>query len=201
MDKKLFIQNTGVEIKKITNIEELILMVGVIERIKKGFLCYRTAHEDCDEVRGKACDEICEEPLIIQDCSLVEIPLIECINAQDHSSEDSQTEYVADKIVVKKVSLKSFVRKMKSRKSRAFIKSDKWKIIRSITIGIYGSSCMCCGKSFEDKLMNVDHIKPRSKYPRLMDDFYNLQVLCVFCNFKKGIKETDYRPLSVIGIN
>jgi 5-methylcytosine-specific restriction endonuclease McrA len=42
--------------------------------------------------------------------------------------------------------------------------------------------------------MNVDHIKPRHKYPHLAMDESNLQVLCATCNAGKGGRdETDWR--------
>ena len=43
--------------------------------------------------------------------------------------------------------------------------------------------------------MHVDHIKPRSKYPRLELDFDNLQVLCEDCNLGKSNRyKVDLRP-------
>ena len=37
-------------------------------------------------------------------------------------------------------------------------------------------------------MIHVDHIKPRSKYPKLALDQSNLQPLCETCNLKKGDK-------------
>ena len=57
---------------------------------------------------------------------------------------------------------------------------------------------MMCGRSpktHRGVVANVDHIKPRSKYPELSLVFDNLQVLCGACNKGKGNKyQTDYRP-------
>ena len=47
--------------------------------------------------------------------------------------------------------------------------------------------------------MNVDHIKPRKKYPELALDKSNLQVLCEECNHGKGNwDETDWRPENAV---
>jgi 5-methylcytosine-specific restriction endonuclease McrA len=43
-------------------------------------------------------------------------------------------------------------------------------------------------------VINVDHIKPRRKYPELALTESNLQVLCGTCNHGKGSwDETDWR--------
>lgn len=65
-----------------------------------------------------------------------------------------------------------------------------WPELRDKAIDTYGAKCMCCGSIKE---IHVDHIKPRSIYPELTLCFDNLQVLCRYCNFKKGLSETDYR--------
>ena len=52
---------------------------------------------------------------------------------------------------------------------------------------------MKCGKSHVE--IHVDHIRPRSKFPKLELDFDNLQVLCKSCNKEKSnLHSTDYRP-------
>lgn len=38
-------------------------------------------------------------------------------------------------------------------------------------------ACLCI-----DKVIHVDHIKPRSTFPQLEMDINNLQILCVDCN-------------------
>ncbi len=43
--------------------------------------------------------------------------------------------------------------------------------------------------------MNVDLIKPRSKFPELALTLDNLQILCAACNHGKGNwDQTDWRP-------
>ena len=46
--------------------------------------------------------------------------------------------------------------------------------------------------------MNVDHIRPRTKYPDLALKMSNLQTLCADCNCGKGWRdETDWREPDV----
>lgn len=82
----------------------------------------------------------------------------------------------------------------------AFFDSDEWKALRYRVLLHYGRKCMCCGATPSDgKKMHVDHIKPRSKFPELALDFYNLQVLCEDCNLGKSAKDqTDFRGLTVV---
>jgi len=50
---------------------------------------------------------------------------------------------------------------------------------------------MKCGST---ENIEVDHIKPRSKFPELRWDFDNLQILCRKCNVLKwNYHSTDYR--------
>ena len=59
----------------------------------------------------------------------------------------------------------------------------------------YEARCQCCGNSPKTgAVLNVDHIKPRKKYPELALDINNLQILCEECNHGKGNwDETDWR--------
>lgn len=77
-----------------------------------------------------------------------------------------------------------------------FYVSDEWRSIRYEALKLHGARCQCCGMSpKEGKIMHVDHIKPRSKYPELALDVTNLQVLCEDCNLGKMARdETDWRP-------
>ena len=54
---------------------------------------------------------------------------------------------------------------------------------------------MCCGhRGTQDNPLQVDHIKPRSKFPHLALEISNLQVLCRDCNLGKGNRDaTDWR--------
>mgnify|MGYP003675798593 CR=1 FL=1 len=55
------------------------------------------------------------------------------------------------------------------------------------------NNCFKCGCS--DNL-EIDHIKPESKYPELALDENNVQLLCRSCNASKGNRnEIDYTPI------
>ena len=70
-----------------------------------------------------------------------------------------------------------------------------WSKLRIHILDKYGRKCQCCGATPESgAVINVDHIKPRERYPHLALDPDNLQVLCADCNRGKGASETDYRP-------
>ena len=60
--------------------------------------------------------------------------------------------------------------------------------LRPLVFEKYGYQCLRCG-SKED--IEIDHIKPRSKYPQLeeLDAIDNLQPLCRDCNLSKGIND------------
>lgn len=83
-----------------------------------------------------------------------------------------------------------------SRKAHPFYSTKEWKTLSKEVRDFYGYTCMCCGSTREDGAIIVtDHIKPRSKYPDLILEFDNMQVLCASCNLSKSNRhETDYRP-------
>jgi 5-methylcytosine-specific restriction endonuclease McrA len=77
----------------------------------------------------------------------------------------------------------------------AFLSSYEWRKLRMQAIKLYGARCMCCGATpATGAVINVDHIKPRKKYPHLALEISNLQILCHDCNHGKGNwDETDWR--------
>lgn len=79
--------------------------------------------------------------------------------------------------------------------SDAFLSTFQWRKVRMEAIKKYGPRCMCCGATpATGAVMNVDHIKPRKKWPSLALDVNNLQVLCHECNHGKGNwDQTDWR--------
>jgi len=85
-----------------------------------------------------------------------------------------------------------------SKESNAkFYSSREWRELRYRVLEMYEGQCMACGRNPRDHnvVLNVDHIKPRKKYPHLALDINNLQILCGACNCGKGNKfETDWRP-------
>jgi hypothetical protein len=82
----------------------------------------------------------------------------------------------------------------------AFLLSYEWRRLRMEVVKERGARCECCGASPRDGIViNVDHIKPRRKYPELALEKSNLQVLCDVCNHGKGNwDETDWRePVTI----
>lgn len=76
----------------------------------------------------------------------------------------------------------------------AFFESRKWMELRYKAILLHGRKCLCCGASGDGVVIQVDHVKPRSKYPELALELSNLQCLCRPCNLGKGAwDETDWR--------
>ena len=82
---------------------------------------------------------------------------------------------------------------------RHFLTSRAWLALRYRVLKKYGARCQCCGRGARDgAIIQVDHIKPRSLYPRLALRADNLQVLCRDCNLGKGAGDaTDWRPRRV----
>jgi 5-methylcytosine-specific restriction endonuclease McrA len=76
-----------------------------------------------------------------------------------------------------------------------FLQSYEWRRLRMEVLVERGAKCECCGISpKEGAVMNVDHIKPRLRFPHLKLEKSNLQVLCAPCNHGKGNwDETDWR--------
>jgi len=74
--------------------------------------------------------------------------------------------------------------------------TDKRVRIRYEALKRAGGCCECCGApgTLENPL-EVDHIKPRSQYPKLMWNLDNVQILCLLCNRGKGVDETDWRTI------
>jgi ATP adenylyltransferase len=59
-----------------------------------------------------------------------------------------------------------------------------------------GGRCALCGATKNERPLDIDHIKPRSRKGKNEEE--NLQVLCSKCNRSKGNKdETDFRKLGI----
>lgn len=80
--------------------------------------------------------------------------------------------------------------------SDAFLRSSEWRRLRYEVLKRNGGRCQCCGATAAaGNTINVDHIKPRRRFPELALAIDNLQVLCGDCNAGKGNwDETDWRP-------
>lgn len=84
--------------------------------------------------------------------------------------------------------------------SPEFLWTPEWRRLRLVVLKKRGRRCECCGATPTDgkTVINVDHIKPRRKYPDLALVEDNLQVLCDVCNHGKGNwDETDWRAAEV----
>jgi len=76
-----------------------------------------------------------------------------------------------------------------------FYESREWLELRYRVLQKNNGCCMLCGcRATAENPLQVDHIKPRSKYPELELVESNLQILCKNCNHGKSNKdETDWR--------
>lgn len=73
---------------------------------------------------------------------------------------------------------------------------DHWRQLRLVALGYYGLTCACCGigRAAEGWLyMEVDHVRPFAAYPEKYLSLSNLQILCRYCNRRKGKRVIDYR--------
>lgn len=78
---------------------------------------------------------------------------------------------------------------------RDFYQSPEWRKVRySALLKSDGKCCLCGASKKNGKVLHVDHIKPRSRYPHLQFELSNLQVLCEDCNLgKSNLDCTDWR--------
>lgn len=84
-------------------------------------------------------------------------------------------------------------------KNTEFYKSKEWAEVRYKALKFNDGKCELCGRCKHDGIvLNVDHIKPISKYPKLKKELSNLQILCSSCNWgKSNTDETDWREPSL----
>lgn len=82
-----------------------------------------------------------------------------------------------------------------SKPAVSFYDTDAWLELRYRALKLHGGHCQCCGNEpIPGNPLQVDHIKPRSRFPELEMDINNLQVLCKCCNMGKGAwDQTDWR--------
>lgn len=94
----------------------------------------------------------------------------------------------------KKVKRKATRKKKKKGTINDFYRTERWIKLRYQALKLSNGKCELCGVSGKLAVLNVDHVKPRSRYPKLRHKLSNLQVLCATCNHGKGWKdETDWR--------
>lgn len=79
--------------------------------------------------------------------------------------------------------------------SDPFLQSREWLDLRFRVLKKHNGACQLCGsRGSATSPLQVDHIKPRSKFPHLALTESNLQVLCRDCNVGKSNKDdTDWR--------
>ena len=78
----------------------------------------------------------------------------------------------------------------------SFYHSEAWQELRKQVFQKYPYICGRCGNKNH---LEVDHVKPRSKYPDLELELGNLQILCRDCNLLKGTQDStewDFRKTS-----
>lgn len=88
-----------------------------------------------------------------------------------------------------------FFRELRRKPAKSFYDSREWLGLRFRVLAKHGAVCMLCktGGSKTNPIQ-VDHIKPRSKFPNLELVESNLQVLCKQCNHgKSNTDQTDFR--------
>lgn len=74
-----------------------------------------------------------------------------------------------------------------------FYETREWLSLRYQVLKKYGRRCMVCFAT--ETIIQVDHIKPISKFPELALDESNLQVMCMACNLGKSNTDSiDWRP-------
>lgn len=76
--------------------------------------------------------------------------------------------------------------------------SSRWQRLRYQVLAESDGKCTLCGRSPREHgvVLEVDHIKPRSRFPSLTYTRSNLQVLCFDCN--RGKRNHDTRDWRVI---
>lgn len=102
---------------------------------------------------------------------------------------------ICEFLVKKKAKPKGRRRQQHAKERDPFLRSWEWKQVRYDVLRDHGGCCSLCGRNQSDGIvLNVDHIKPRRKYPELALTKSNLQVLCHDCNMGKGNRDqTDWR--------
>jgi len=119
----------------------------------------------------------------------------------EHKPLAKNLDYIKRLTKKQQKSLKKKKRKKKHKQSshNDFYRSREWLELRYRVLRVYKAKCMCCGRTPHEHgiIVHVDHIKPRSKFPKLELEFDNMQILCAACNCgKSNLDQTDWRALS-----
>ena len=106
-------------------------------------------------------------------------------------------------IISKKNQAETFKRQIameraKTRGTPEVFDASQWDRLRYDVLSKSEGRCALCGRSYREHgvTLEVDHIKPKSRFPELSLDIHNLQVLCKDCNRGKSNRDTrDWRPV------
>lgn len=78
----------------------------------------------------------------------------------------------------------------KHQASASFFNSTRWKSLRNLALRRDDGICQECKRNGRMATGNqIDHIKPRSKFPELAYEIENLQTLCARCHNRKRREE------------
>ena len=83
-----------------------------------------------------------------------------------------------------------------------FYASSEWRHVRKIVLIRDHGYCVTCRRTMPR--MQVDHIKPRKKYPHLALELTNLRTLCPGCHSKAATslgRGADYKERPFIDAN
>lgn len=73
-----------------------------------------------------------------------------------------------------------------------FYTSPAWRKVRYEALQASDGKCQLCGRGKHDGIiLHVDHVQPRSRFPKLALELSNLQVLCEDCNMGKSNRSSD----------
>lgn len=76
--------------------------------------------------------------------------------------------------------------------AKVFYGSPEWRLLRKEIIKSHENVCKNCGKKITEKNdITIDHILPRSKFPKSALEIKNMRILCRSCNSSKGNKIID----------
>jgi 5-methylcytosine-specific restriction endonuclease McrA len=84
--------------------------------------------------------------------------------------------------------INSAKRRARKKEAQGNISQAEWISIK----GLYGNSCLSCGKTESEITLTMDHVIPLSVGGNNSKE--NIQPLCGSCNSKKRTKHIDYRP-------
>lgn len=105
---------------------------------------------------------------------------------------------ICNKIVNENHKCKEKKKKKENKETYKLINNTRWRKLRKDILQRDNFECQRCLIKYgihNYHNLQVDHIKPRIKYPELAYDKNNLITLCATCNNSKGTnEELDFEP-------